>query len=104
MLTALGWGLYVYGIMITTVGISAYVLESYPEGSGEVAAWLNAARTTGGFLASLFQVQWAERMGARSSFSIQAGICAGAFALVVVLQVYGKRLRGWSRQPRFKTL
>lgn len=104
MLTALGWGLYVFGIMITTVGISAYMLDSYPEGSGEVAAWLNAARTTGGFLASYFQIEWAQAMGAKRSFAIQAGICAAAFSLVVVLQVWGKRLRAWSGQPRFKTI
>lgn len=104
MLTALGWGLYVFGIMITTVGISAYMLDSYPEGSGEVAAWLNAARTTGGFLASYFQIEWAHAMGAKRSFAIQAGICVAAFSLVVLLQVWGKRLRAWSGQPRFKTI
>jgi hypothetical protein len=31
MISALGWGLYVFGIMITTVGLNAYVLDSYPE-------------------------------------------------------------------------
>ena len=31
MIAALGWGLYVFGIMITTVGLNAYVLDSYPE-------------------------------------------------------------------------
>jgi hypothetical protein len=41
MLTSLAWGLYVFGIMVTTVAVNAYCLDSYPEGSGEVAAWLN---------------------------------------------------------------
>ena len=31
MICSLGWGLYVFGIMITTVGVNAYVLDSYPE-------------------------------------------------------------------------
>lgn len=31
MITSLAWGLYVFGIMVTTVGISSYVLDSYPE-------------------------------------------------------------------------
>jgi hypothetical protein len=31
MVCSLGWGLYVFGIMITTVGVNAYVLDSYPE-------------------------------------------------------------------------
>lgn len=54
MIAALGWyafpyakdafssadcmhrGFYVFGIMITTVAITSYCLDSYPEGSGEV--------------------------------------------------------------------
>ena len=64
MIAALGWGFYVFvsllpvsscldfliyeqGIMITTVAITSYNLDCYPEGSGEVAAWINFARTTG---------------------------------------------------------
>jgi hypothetical protein len=31
MITSLAWGLYVFGIMVTTVGISSYILDSYPE-------------------------------------------------------------------------
>lgn len=31
MIASLGWGMYVFGIMITTVGLNAYVLDSYPE-------------------------------------------------------------------------
>lgn len=45
MVTAVFWGLYVFGIMITTVALNAYNLDSYPEASGEVAAWLNFARS-----------------------------------------------------------
>jgi hypothetical protein len=37
MICSLGWGLYVFGIMITTVGVNAYVLDSYPEVS---APWM----------------------------------------------------------------
>ncbi|KAJ5750818.1 hypothetical protein N7533_007846 [Penicillium manginii] len=48
MLAALGWGLYVFGIMVVTVAINSYVLDSYPEASGEVAAWVNFGRTCGG--------------------------------------------------------
>jgi hypothetical protein len=45
MLTSLFWGLYVFGIMITTVALNAYNLDSYPEASGEVSAWINFARS-----------------------------------------------------------
>lgn len=31
MVTSVGWGIYVFGIMITTVGVNAYNLDSYPE-------------------------------------------------------------------------
>ncbi|KAJ4329935.1 hypothetical protein N0V87_010444 [Didymella glomerata] len=45
MLTSLFWGLYVFGIMISTVALNAYNLDSYPEASGEVSAWINFARS-----------------------------------------------------------
>ena len=41
LITAFTWGLYVFGIMFVIVGLNAYVLNSYFEGSGEVSAWLN---------------------------------------------------------------
>ncbi|KAL8795388.1 MAG: hypothetical protein Q9195_002129 [Heterodermia aff. obscurata] len=103
MVTAVAWGLYVFGIMITTVALNAYNLESYPEASGEVAAWINFARTTGGFVVSYFQVRWAVAMGPRRSFGVQAGVTAAVFFLVVLLHVFGKRLRSWSGPLEFKT-
>jgi hypothetical protein len=45
MVTSLFWGLYVFGIMITTVALNAYNLDSYPVASGEVSAWINFARS-----------------------------------------------------------
>lgn len=56
MLTSLAWGLYVFGVMISTVSIASYNLDCYPEGSGEVGAWLNQSRTIGGFVISYVQV------------------------------------------------
>ncbi|GAD95174.1 major Facilitator Superfamily protein [Paecilomyces variotii No. 5] len=104
MLTALAWGLYVFGIMITTVAVSAYNLDAYPEGSGEVAAWVNFGRTTGGFIVSYFQVTWAQKLGTERSFGTQAGICFGVFILCILpLQMFGKKLRRWSGDLDFKT-
>lgn len=40
----------VVGIMIATTAINAYLLDSYPEGSGEVGAWICVGRTLGGFM------------------------------------------------------
>ncbi|KAK5164902.1 uncharacterized protein LTR77_009566 [Saxophila tyrrhenica] len=103
MIAAVGWGLYVFGIMITTVAITAYCLDSYPEGSGEVAAWINFARTTGGFIVSYFQITWANAMGTKKSFGIQAAICVFAYMIIVFLQSYGKRIREKSGPLKFKT-
>ncbi|KAL1980470.1 hypothetical protein VTN96DRAFT_4127 [Rasamsonia emersonii] len=103
MITALAWGLYVFGVMITTVAVNAYNLDSYPEGSGEVAVLVNFGRTTGGFIVSYFQVTWATAMGTEKSFGTQAAICAAVFLLIVFLQIYGKKLRQWAGPLRFKT-
>lgn len=93
MLVALGWGLYCFGMMITTVAVNAYNLDCYPDGSGEVTMWVNFARVLGGFIVSYFQVKWAAKSGTIISFSVQGGVVAAAFGLVVLLQLYGKRLR-----------
>jgi hypothetical protein len=103
MIASLAWGLYVFGIMLTTVSIAAYNLDSYPEGSGEVAAWLNAFRTLGGFIISYFQVKWARATGTIASFGVQAGVCAAVFLLIVALQIWGKGLRARSGRLHFKT-
>ncbi|KAI5204554.1 MFS general substrate transporter [Aureobasidium subglaciale] len=103
MLTSLFWGLYVFGIMITTVALVAYNLDSYPEASGEVSALINFARTTGGFIISYFQVTWAQSTGTKVSFGTQAGICVGAFVIIVALQLCGKNLRAKSGALNFST-
>lgn len=104
MLAALGWGLYVFGIMITTVGIQTYCLDSYPEASGEVAAWINFGRTTGGFVVSYFQITWANAMGTKKSFGIQAAICLAVFLFIIIpLQLAGRTIRKWCGPLHFKT-
>ncbi|KAK4183721.1 putative permease of the major facilitator superfamily [Podospora australis] len=103
MVTSVTWGLYVFGMMITTVALSSYCLDSYPEASGEVSAWLNMARTVGGFIVSYFQVTWAQAQGTKKSFGIQAGICGGAVIFVVILMLWGKRLRIWAGPLNFAT-
>ena len=104
MLASLGWGLYVFGVMITTVAVNAYVLDSYPEASGEVAAWINFGRTTGGFVVSYFMVEWAEKQGAIRQFGTMGGICAFAFLMIVGLQIFGKKMRQWAGPVNFKTV
>jgi hypothetical protein len=103
MATSVCWGMYVFGMMITTVALSSYCLDSYPEASGEVSAWLNMARTVGGFIVSYFQVTWAEAQGTKLSFGIQAAVCAGAFLFIVILLWRGKAMRVWAGPLNFAT-
>ena len=44
-----GWGMYIFGVIIASVALSTYVLDSYPAASPEVAGLLNFARVLGGF-------------------------------------------------------
>ncbi|ERS98813.1 Major Facilitator Superfamily protein [Sporothrix schenckii 1099-18] len=103
MATSVTWGLYVFGIMITTVALSSYSLDSYPEASGEVSAWLNFSRTIGGFIISYFQVTWATNEGAKKSFGVQAAIMGGGFILVLILLRWGKAMRVWAGPLNFAT-
>jgi MFS family permease len=103
MALAVGWGLQNFGIIVITTAINAYVLDAYPEGSGEVAALLNAARAWGGFVAGYVQIIWAQKSGTIVEFGSQAGISAAAFFIVVGLQFYGERIRKWQGQMNFVT-
>ncbi|KAI1346969.1 major facilitator superfamily domain-containing protein [Xylaria sp. FL0043] len=103
IVTAVTWGLYVFSTMITTVAISSYNLDCYPEASGEVSAWVNASRTLGGFVVSYFQVTWANAQGTKASFGIQAAVCVVAFLLVLLLMWKGKAMRLWAGPLRFAT-
>lgn len=40
----MGWGMYVFGVMLATVAITAYALDSYGSASSEVSGLLNFAR------------------------------------------------------------
>ncbi|KAF5858016.1 hypothetical protein ETB97_004947 [Aspergillus alliaceus] len=103
MLAALGWGCYVFGIMIVTVATNAYVLDSYPEASGEVAAWINFGRTAGGFIVSYFMVEWSNKQGARRQFGTMTGIIVFSFLIILLLQATGKKMRLWAGPANFKT-
>ncbi|GAA5904757.1 uncharacterized protein JCM6883_003894 [Sporobolomyces salmoneus] len=97
----IGWGLYVVGVMIASVAITAYALDCYPSASGEVSAAINLGRTTGGFCVGYFQLEWALKSGFDVSFGIQSAIVAIATIAVVGLVVYGERLRKWAGPLHF---
>ena len=81
------------GIMIATVALNAYLLDAYPEGSGEVDAWICVGRTMGGFLATYVEIDWVARDGPLRALGAQTGITAAAGFLMLVLGVWGKRIR-----------
>ena len=89
--------MYVCGVMIASVVISAYLMEAYPQRAAEVSGLLNFFRSIGGFQVGYYQMQWGQEMGFDRSFGIQAGIVAAAMVIIIVLQVFGRKLRGVRR-------
>ncbi|KAI5849177.1 major facilitator superfamily domain-containing protein [Tricharina praecox] len=90
---AVTWGLFVFAAMTSTVVISAYVLDCFPEQSAITAALLNFSRVFFGFLAPIFQKTWSNKVGADWSFTTQGFICLLALLLVITVQRFGKNWR-----------
>jgi MFS family permease len=88
-------------MMIITTAINAYLLDCYPEGSGEVGAWVTASRNWGGFMATYIQIDWVSGMGPARALGIQAAITFGSLFFMVVLQLFGQRLRRWQGRMHF---
>ena len=81
------------GIMIATVALNAYLLDAYPEGSGEIGAWIVAGRTLGGFMATYIEINWVARSRPVNAFAVQTGITAAAGLVILLLGVFGQRIR-----------
>lgn len=90
-----------FGVMIVTTAINAYLLDCYPEGSGEVSAWITASRNWAGFMATYIQLKWVGQLGPAKVLGIQAAITFASIALIVFLQQYGKRIRQWQGPMTF---
>lgn len=103
MIAALCWGLFIFGIVLSTTAVNACLLLSYPEASGEIASWINFGRAMGGFIITYYEVPWVNSMDAQNMMGIQAGVIAASFFIIVVLQMFGKQLRKFSGTVRFKT-
>ena len=91
----------VVGIMIATTAVNAYLLDSYPEGSGEVGAWIVVGRTQGGFMSSYIEINWVKKFGPLNALGAQTGIVVAAALIVVFLGLYGKKLRKAQGRMRF---
>ena len=90
-----------FGVMIVTTAINAYLLDCYPEGSGEVSAWVTASRNWAGFMATYIQIEWVTRIGPARALGAQAGITVASIFLILLLQLYGKRMRKWQGRMSF---
>jgi len=93
IVVAITWGLFVFAAMTSTVVISAYVLDCFPEQSAITAALLNFTRVFFGFLVPIFQKPWSNKVGAHWSFATQGIICLLALAFPIAVQRFGKHWR-----------
>lgn len=50
-----GWGIYSFGIMLSSVAVTSYVTDAYPGIPADVAAWINFGRVAGGFAIGFYQ-------------------------------------------------
>lgn len=89
----IGWGMHTFGVMTTSVAVSAYVLDSYPTAPAEVSGWTNFARAIGGFGVGYFQQPWGAKVGYGGSFGTQAGVVGFGLIIIAVVQLYGRSLR-----------
>ncbi|EMC95145.1 hypothetical protein BAUCODRAFT_123616 [Baudoinia panamericana UAMH 10762] len=88
-----GWGMNVFGVMLNSVSVTSYALDSYPMAPAEVAGWINFMRVIGGFSVGYFQQPWGQRVGFDASFGTQAAIVAFSGIFVATAHIYGHRLR-----------
>ena len=93
MVIAVFFAAQVMGIMIATVALDTYLLDAYPEGSGEVGAWIAVGRAMGGFMATYIEINWVLQSGPLVALGAQTGITAAAGLIILILGLFGKRIR-----------
>ena len=87
------WGIYLFGMITSVVAVNAYALDVFPDTAVQASALFNIFRTTGGFIVNYFQVQWAKENGAAASFGTQGCVVGVAWALIIIVQIFGKQWR-----------
>ncbi|KAL3471135.1 major facilitator superfamily domain-containing protein [Aspergillus californicus] len=92
---AFGWLMVVAGMISSTVSITAYALEKYPDQSTVVSAIINAWRTASGFSVGYFQPAWIARNGLAAVFATQAAVVLVVLVLTItpVIVIEGKRAK-----------
>lgn len=90
---AFGWGMNCFSTLGTTVAISAYILDVFPQHAALASAWINAFRTVGGFCVVYFQVKWVAHSGPAVTFGCQAAIVAFFIISIIATQLKGASWR-----------
>jgi len=86
-------GMNCFSTLGTTVAISAYILDVFPQQAALASAWINATRTVGGFCVVYFQVKWVAKSGPAVTFGCQAAIVAFFIISIIITQLFGGRWR-----------
>jgi hypothetical protein len=86
-------GTFIFGLMVVSVAVFNYSVDAYPMAAAEVAGWISLVRVISGFSVGYYQTPWAEAVGFGASLGTQAGILGFCTIFVVVVHVYGHRLR-----------
>lgn len=94
----IGWGMFTFGVMTTSVAVTTYAIDAYPTAPGEVSGFINFMRVIGGFSVGYYQQPWGEKVGYSASFGTQAAIVALSIVPISLLQRYGNTLRFKGRE------
>ncbi|KAL6234754.1 hypothetical protein BDW75DRAFT_240776 [Aspergillus navahoensis] len=84
---AFGCGMVVAGMIASTVSITSYALENYPDQSTVVSAIINGWQTASGFSVGYFQPAWT----AKNGLALVVAILVLAITPVIVVE--GRRAR-----------
>ncbi|GFF52093.1 hypothetical protein IFM46972_09453 [Aspergillus udagawae] len=92
---AFGWLMVVFGMISSTVSITAYNLEKYPDQSTVVSAIINAWRTASGFSVGYFQPSWIAKDGTAAVFGTQVAVVVAVLILTItpVIVIEGRKAK-----------
>ncbi|EDP50798.1 MFS transporter, putative [Aspergillus fumigatus A1163] len=101
---AFGWLMVVFGMISSTVSITAYNLEKYPDQSTVVSAIINAWRTASGFSVGYFQPSWIAKDGTAAVFGTQVAVVVAVLILTItpVIVIEGRKVKPTIGEARLR--
>lgn len=90
-----GLGFINFGIILTTTGVAAYVVDCHRELAGETFALLGFVTKVFAMGLSFYVNDWLISSGIRAAFFTLGGITAGLALTAAPMYVWGKRSRSW---------